>query len=478
MSFSKRIERLSTHLLKLHLLFLLFLALEFCWASTLICKSPYRGQTITDTQLKAIINMHQEWLQSDKKDTTKRANLCDTTLAGLDLSKVNLSFSNLSGADLSRALLNGIDLSNSQLVKTFLHGTNLTKADLHSSDMAHAILEHANLSSANLAHVNLQQANLTQANLNKANLLLVNLRGANLSGADLSGADLQWAILDNADLSGANLTNANLENASLQGANLKHSHVENTNFANANLRNAIYQPQLKGLPNLDTFHMVKNFKDIQFADLAGGKATLTKLKLAYMGLGLRSMERTIAATMMYHEMVDSWRRGGLGYLEAAFNYILLYITCDFGAAPGRPLKILFISIFLYAILYRIALSFPSRFSGIVTIWSTKRFVNWDKTKAFHTRPPQLTRLIRISTHRKKEFLYQLQLIRLALFFSFMSSFSIGWRGVNISNWISHLQAREYTLEGLGWVRVVAGIQAVMSAYLIILWLFAYFGLSY
>src|SRR6185369_17274520 len=46
----------------------------------------------------------------------------------------------------------------------------------------------------------------------------------------------------------------------------------------------------------------------------------------------------------------------------------------------------------------------------------------------------------------------LRLLRLALFFSVLSAFHLGWRDLNVGSWISRLQRREYTLRGTGWVR--------------------------
>jgi len=47
--------------------------------------------------------------------------------------------------------------------------------------------------------------------------------------------------------------------------------------------------------------------------------------------------------------------------------------------------------------------------------------------------------------------------------------------LNVSSWILHLQKRDYQLKGFGWVRVLAGSQSLISAYLIVLWALTYFG---
>jgi hypothetical protein len=68
-----------------------------------------------------------------------------------------------------------------------------------------------------------------------------------------------------------------------------------------------------------------------------------------------------------------------------------------------------------------------------------------------------------------------RVIRIALYFSMLSAFSIGWRELNVGNWITRLQRREYFLRSTGWVRTVSGIQSLSSVYLLALWVLTYFG---
>jgi hypothetical protein len=62
-----------------------------------------------------------------------------------------------------------------------------------------------------------------------------------------------------------------------------------------------------------------------------------------------------------------------------------------------------------------------------------------------------------------------------LYFSLLSAFSLGWRELNVGTWIARLQPREYILRPTGWVRTVAGIQSLLSVYLLALWVLTYFG---
>ena len=64
---------------------------------------------------------------------------------------------------------------------------------------------------------------------------------------------------------------------------------------------------------------------------------------------------------------------------------------------------------------------------------------------------------------------------IALQFSTVSAFNLGWRDLNVGTWLSRLQTRDYALQATGWVRTVAGFQSLISVYLLAMWVLTYFG---
>jgi hypothetical protein len=50
-----------------------------------------------------------------------------------------------------------------------------------------------------------------------------------------------------------------------------------------------------------------------------------------------------------------------------------------------------------------------------------------------------------------------------------------FRRLHPGDWIRRLQTRDYSLEAVGWVRVVAGAQALLSVYLLAMWVLTQFG---
>jgi len=62
-------------------------------------------------------------------------------------------------------------------------------------------------------------------------------------------------------------------------------------------------------------------------------------------------------------------------------------------------------------------------------------------------------------------------VRLGFYFSLVSAFSLGWKDLNVGNWISRIQKKEYTLRPTGWVRTLTGVQSLICAFLLALWAF-------
>jgi len=70
---------------------------------------------------------------------------------------------------------------------------------------------------------------------------------------------------------------------------------------------------------------------------------------------------------------------------------------------------------------------------------------------------------------------RLTVVSNAAYFSLISAVNIGFEYFTPGDWIRRLQTREYSLEAVGWVRVVAGAQALLSVYLLAMWVLTQFG---
>ena len=61
------------------------------------------------------------------------------------------------------------------------------------------------------------------------------------------------------------------------------------------------------------------------------------------------------------------------------------------------------------------------------------------------------------------------------YFSMLSAFYIGWRDLEVGTSISRIQPMEHALRARGWVRVISGLQSLISVYLLALWALSFFG---
>ena len=102
----------------------------------------------TTKELKAILKLHQKWLNNEVGGT--RANL-----AGANLTDADLAGANLTRAILTRAILTGANLTRANLT-----GANLTGANLTGANLTRANLAGANLTNllGNMKHIKTLQA--------------------------------------------------------------------------------------------------------------------------------------------------------------------------------------------------------------------------------------------------------------------------------------------------------------------------------
>jgi hypothetical protein len=189
---------------------------------------------------------------------------------------------------------------------------------------------------------------------------------------------------------------------------------------------------------------------------------LVELRKAFKEAGLRTQEREITYAVKYTQRRKLWtdrNSSALDVLESIFYLIFFELTCSYGMSPGRPLIILlFVIIPLFSIPYSVVLKWPPKRDGIWKVWISERV-----RKDLGSEEP-----VRLN-------LKFLSALRFGFYFSLVSAFSIGWREFNVGNWITRIQLREYILHASGWVRMLSGVQSLVSVYLLALWVLTYFG---
>jgi uncharacterized protein YjbI with pentapeptide repeats len=450
----------------------------------------FDGTKITKNELNSSLKEHKTWadkawIDADQKEGNK------LSLQGADLIGVKLS-----GTDLRKAELSWADLTKAKLVGTDLRRANLQNVKLISADLRNAKLHEANLREANLYRANLEGAEIQGVKLEKANLLdtkidasftkipkwqlvwkLINeksstndlsgvdlseafLRGADLSGKDMSQADLQAADLNAAKLhrtilSEADLSLADLIGAELIEANLREADLSGADLSGANLDGAVFELKAGSLPDVTSISSAENISKMRYED---SPHALVELREAFKKAGLLAQERKITYAIEHSRRQALWGKGIWSTLESLFNLIFFELTCWYGMKPGRPLLVMLMLVCFLTIPYTIVLIWPPQKDGIWQIWFPDR----------------------VHKYRGSDDPVRLQLgvfraLKTGFFFSILSAFSIGWREINVRNWIVRLQRQEYILRATGWVRTVSGLQSLISVYLMALWILTYFG---
>ncbi len=419
--------------------------------------------------------------------------------------------------------------SNAKWEGKYTDGRPITEDDLMYTLELHNIwveTSGADLSGANLCMADLRGANLRWADLSGADLCMADLRGANLRGANLSGANLSDAVLY-----GANLTEAVLSGAKLSGADLTEADLSRANFGGADLSGAnLYRSifEVKPLPVTTHIASALGLESLRFRD---SPRSLVELRGVFKNAGFREQERkiTCAIKSCETERLLEKKKGMWDRIEGSFNYVMFEVTCDYGMTPGRLLRMIVYFILFFSLPYMVALRMsrtPTRIVMQINKILGRCPVSSRRTGIWVVRMPDsvISRAVGgmkfgITTRQSRYGVWNIRLsdsliknsrskfrrlttampfrglpenagvirriirgircswrvFRIALYFSIVSAFSIGWKDLNVGNWLNRLQRREYALRATGWVRTVSGLQSLISVYLLALWVLSYFG---
>src|SRR5215470_12660121 len=364
----------------------------------------------------------------------ERPPLCRANFFKADLSRANLRGANLRGAILAQANLSGADL----------RGANLRGADFRLADLGGALLLEANLFGANLRGANLSGVYIHWTTLSGANLMVANLGEARLHEANLSGANLSGASLRGAELVGANLSQANL--------------------VDADLSFTMFEPQYQSLSSVAGVESAHRMELLRYEN---SPAALVALRERLAKAGFRDQERRVTSAKLRSQQFIEWKYGSLWQrIEAGFSYLAFDLPSRYGLDYGRPLRILGGLIPAFAVVYAFALRSHGR-GAIWRVWLPDRIQRGEG----RAEPERLSWQGLESPRRS--FSQLARAVGLGLLFSLVSAFQIGRR--ERRTWITRLQPLEYMLRATGWVRVVSGIQSLLSVYLLALWALTYFG---
>ena len=221
----------------------------------------------------------------------------------------------------------------------------------------------------------------------------------------------------------------------------------------------------KAVPGIST---ALNLQLVKFSDQPAG---LVKLRGEFKNLGLRTQENQITYAIRRSELYQKIKEtdGSEGpyvhrWFERAINTVFFDWTCQYGMSPGRPLLVVGALAVILSIVYIFAQVDPGPKGGIWAVWDEHQIKQGEDSKE----PQQL--IDGFPSNRS-----DISFLLLALYFSLLSATRIGWHDLNVGTWITRIQPRQYSLQATGWVRVISGVQSLISVYLVALAVLTYFG---
>ncbi len=307
-----------------------------------------------------------------------------------------------------------------------------------------------------------KNANFSSAKFNRwADFRSINFTGeANFTYSKFNGvADFDSASFkEMAKFHGARFyKRVNFASASMEKVNLRESFMTNSTFIDTTVKEAILTGvNLTGSQyetDPDTYQgslgRIKGLATVWFDK--GQQGGLVQLRAALKESGLRDLEREATYA------IEHWKAHYEPWYKKFVKSLLFEWTCGYGLNYLQPLLILCGLVVVCSIPYSIAIETRGS-DGIWKVWSGER-------------------VRRDLGGEELELIYRrgLPVVGYAFYFSILSAFHIGWRDLNVGSWITRIQPREYTMKATGWVRVVSGVQSLISIYLLALWILTQFG---
>jgi hypothetical protein len=471
------------------------------------CRIRTRGD------LDGILASHKQWLikyaaylDSDQALTAHgafrdslRANLSQSQLKGLTLigdksTHLDLRYAELTNSDFTNAVLDYADFSNASLDFTdfsnaSLDGATFTNTHLRSTHFWKAHLGEATLTGADLG-ISAQCTDLSEADLHQAHLNHAILTGAFLQGTDLTNADVTAAVLNYVFYEPSQPPTTSTLARAVGLWTLRWEQTDFDELAKAGnptfperwlmfLAARHQEPgtdrRLWGDIGLFLSEMFGNFehlpKDAVASPSLMGNLTPSQQDL-YPLLDLRRslskagyQDTELEVNLAYHR-----------HIQSTLGMIVFDWTCEYGAAPFRPLYIALALAFLAIPLYWIGFRYRL---GTLLI-RTEIHGNGEIETPITVRPSTAPaaslhkgwRAVVLISHNLRE---ELCLLKSATFFSLISVVDLGFDGLDFGRWVRMLFWRDYDLKAQGWLRTVSGVQSLIGLGLLALSLLSFFG---
>jgi hypothetical protein len=160
--------------------------------------------------------------------------------------------------------------------------------------------------------------------------------------------------------------------------------------------------------------------------------------------------------------IGNWKEEPARAAEGIFRLVAFELTTAYGLRPGRTLLLLVASIGVFSVIYAVVLTKDGSIYRVRPQGRLEREFGVAKLVGQAEVEPLLPWSFWTA-------------LGPALQFSLLSAFHIGFREFSVGAWLARLQGSQYTLEALGGVRRLSGLQSLLSVYLLAMWALTYFG---
>jgi hypothetical protein len=303
-------------------------------------------------------------------------------------------------------------------------------------------------------------------------------------------SQLQEAIFHGSDLSNSVFIDANLVGASFDGLNLKgpptvlrgvtFSGVDLTDasFDHADMAGVHFEPDK--LPAAKDIAQAINLDQMTYDEDPSALGTLRQL-FRDGGFSLQDSQINYAIHIRQKELYAAqcawWAKNIRGSYRSCTDYLgsaLSDWSCQYGMNVSRPVVIGLWAWGLFTFVFFSFMHHPGP-SGLYLAVAQGLTLEPDAIRS----APQVRSTLAQEYVKKKDVFgwlrEELHLLGIAAFFSLINGFNIGFKDADIGRWIRLLPAHEFEFRAVGWSRTFAGVQALLTLYLLAIWILCLFS---
>lgn len=396
----------------------------------------------------------------------KNISFSGTNIMFSDFSYAKLSESKFSNADASyakfhEAMLYGVKIDNSIFHRAEFNKAHVDNAEITNSKFTKAIFDNASFLSSSFEKVNMSSSSMIKAHGSDSYFGEVDLYGAKISNVIFSETDLEKCDLSNADL-----TEGFFEDGSFISSDLTDAILKNAIFSFVDFKSAKLLANPDHLPSLIRFSYSKNIDKSEFFEVSDEGVYrapfLTAIRNGYKENGLVDDAKKLTYFLRKEKQKREWDRGFFEKINSAAQYFAFDLTVKYGYSPWSAIQILFAITLLMSFYYYYELSNDSVNKIMM---EKKEFIEEDGV------------VVLTGDIKRYEVLLadKFERFKVSFYFSLLSSFHIGWREINLGNWLVRLQKSEFTYVPIAGIRRVSGIQSLLGVYLLALSILSFFG---